>query len=331
MASQLPFRPLRAAKKQNLLTKAKIQALDRIGFTWSIDPRESWEQRFEELESFKKKHGHCNVPKRYPQNRQLANWVGTLRSLKRRNTLDKRTIRRLDKLGFHWSPPHHRVHCRDLDEFVAFLTAFKKRHGHCDFLAARGCAGKDLVGWVQDVRKSKKQGRLDSQRIRQLDRLGFVWEPRKQGWQQFYAALLDYRKQYGDCRVPVKWPQNPWLGAFVHRMRTAKKRNLLTKAQVRELDQIGFIWSITPRYSWEQHVRDLETFKKKHKHCDVPKTYPPNPALGHWVSHMRQQKRLGTLAKDRVYRLAALGFNWTITRGGRGVPGLSSYLRRLRR
>ena len=151
-------------------------------------------------------------------------------------------------------------------------------------------------------------------RIRQLDRLGFPWEPRKQGRQDFYAALLDYRKQYGDCRVPVKWPQNPWLGALVHRMRTAKKRNLLTEAQIRELDQIGFAWSITPRTSWEQRFRELEAFKKKHKHCDVPAKYPPNPALGNWVSHMRQQKRLGTLAKDRVYRLAALGFSWTCVR-----------------
>jgi hypothetical protein len=92
---------MRAAKKQNLLTKAKIQALDRIGFTWSGDPRQSWEERFKELEAFNKKHGHCNVPKRYPLNRQLANWVGTLRSLKRTDTLDRKTIHRLDKLGFH--------------------------------------------------------------------------------------------------------------------------------------------------------------------------------------------------------------------------------------
>ena len=56
------------------------------------------------------------------------------------------------------------------------LEAFKKKHRHCNFLAARGIADHDLVNWVQDVRKSKKQGRLAPQRrIRRLAALGFCW------------------------------------------------------------------------------------------------------------------------------------------------------------
>ena len=98
-------------------------------------------------------------------------------------------------------------------------------------------------------------------------------------------------------------------------MRTAKKQKLLKKAQIQKLNQIGFTWDNDLRPTWELHFKELEAFKKKHKHCDVPWNYPPNLGLGRWVSYMRQRKRLGTLAKDRVYRLAALGFCWSITRG----------------
>jgi hypothetical protein len=301
---------MRTAKKRNRLTEAKIQELDRIGFTWSIDPQLAWEKRFRELEAFKKKHKHCNVPRSYPPNQPLAYWVDRLRASKSKGELDRKTIRRLNELGFCWSLLHRRFHRRDLDEFVAILTAFKKRHGHCDFIVARGGLDPDLKKWLEDVRKSKKQGRLDPRRVRQLDRLGFVWEPRKQGRQEMFSALLAYRKRYGDCRVPSKWPKNRSLASWVERMRAAKKRHLLTKAQIQELDQIGFIWNIGPQRAWEKRCRELEAFKKKHGHCNVPVRFPLNPTLGGWVLRMRRQKRHGTLAKDRVRRLAALGFCW---------------------
>jgi DNA-binding transcriptional regulator YiaG len=303
---------MRAAKKQNLLTKAKIQELDQIGFTWSIDLRHPWEQRFKELEAFKRKHGHCNVPRSYPLNQQVAYWVDKLRSSKRKGKLDKTTIRRLDELGFCWSLLHRRFHRRDLDELVAILTAFKERHGHCNLIAAHEGLDLDLVDWLKDVRKSKKQGRLDPRYIRQLERLGFVWRPKEQNRQEMYSALLDYRKRYGDCRVPSQWPKNRRLASWVERMRAAKRRNKLTHAQIQELDRIGFIWSIALRHTWEQRFKELEAFKKEHGHCNVPENYPLNPALGHWVSAMRHKKKCGKLTEAQIQELDRIGFIWNM-------------------
>ena len=136
------------------------------------------------------------------------------RSAKRKGILDRKTIRRLNDLGFCWSLLHRRFHRRDLDELVATAHGFQETTWALQFHRRPG-VWIETLNWLKDVRKSKKQGRLDPRYIRQLDRLGFVWEPRKQRQQKFYAALLDYRKQYGDCRVPVKWPQNRRLGALV--------------------------------------------------------------------------------------------------------------------
>ena len=36
----------------------------------------------------------------------------------------------------------------------------------------------------------------------------------------------------------------------------------------------------------------------------------PNPALGHWVHHVRRAKKNGTLAEEIVRRLDVLGFCW---------------------
>ena len=215
---------VRAAKRQNLLTKDQIRELNQIGFTWKIVQSWSlWERRFKGLKAFQKKYGHCNVPRGYPPNRPLAYWVDHQRRSKRKGELDRESIRRLNELGFSWSLLHRRFHRRDLDEFVAFFTAFRKRHGHCDLLAAGEDVGLEIRWWVMDVRKSRKQGRLDPNYVGQLDRLGFLWEPRKQNWEDFCSALLKYRKRYGDCRVPSKWPENRSLAKWVERTRRRQK------------------------------------------------------------------------------------------------------------
>jgi hypothetical protein len=271
-----------------------------------------WEKRFKELHAFQKTHGHCNVPRSYPQNQPLAYWVDKQRSSKRKGLLDRKTIARLNALGFQWSLLQRRCHRRDLDELVIILKSFKKRHGHIDLIAARGYADHDLLEWLKDLRKSKKQGRLDPQRIRQFERLGLVWSPREQYQQDFYAALLKFRKRFGHCRVPWMWEENRGLSSWVARMRAARKKNLLVRSQVRDLNQIGFEWNVDHRVPWEQHFAELMTFKKKRGHCNVPFDYSANPALGRWVSRTRRQKKLGTLSRERVRRLAAIGFAWEI-------------------
>ena len=81
----------------------------------------------------RKKHGHCNVPKIYPRNQHLGYWVNNLRSLRKEGKLDRKTVRRLDDLGFCWSRLVRRFHRRDLDELVTALAALKKKHRALQF------------------------------------------------------------------------------------------------------------------------------------------------------------------------------------------------------
>ena len=61
-------------KNQVARMKPEQQRPKRLGL-----PLPSWEQRFQELESFKRTQGHCNVPARYPPNPALAKWVVNVR------------------------------------------------------------------------------------------------------------------------------------------------------------------------------------------------------------------------------------------------------------
>jgi hypothetical protein len=71
-------------------------------------PGPSWEARLSQLADYRKIHGHCNVPKGYSENAQLANWVRTQRyqyKLHREGKASQMTLSRiqeLESLGFEW-------------------------------------------------------------------------------------------------------------------------------------------------------------------------------------------------------------------------------------
>lgn len=270
----------------------------------------NWELRLKELKAFKKEHGHCNVPRNYPLNQPLAYWIDSVRRRKKQRKLSPETIRQLNELGICWTLLKRRFHRRDLDEFVAAVKAFKKQHGDCNFAAHVGI-DPDMIEWLKNVRKSKKFGRLPAQYVQQLDRLGFIWRPREQYAQNMFAALRAYRKRYGNCNVPTRWPKNTSLAAWTSRMRADRRKKRLTKAQIQQLDQIGFCWDLG---TWEKRLEELKTFKKKHRHCNVPYNYQPNLTLARWVVNIRHRKKQGILAKERVRLLNELGFCWVIAR-----------------
>jgi hypothetical protein len=109
-----------SAKARRLapLTEERIALLNEIGFTWTIRSRdtfgESWNQRFEELKEFRRNHGHCLVPSRYPETPELGVWVGTQRTQYRLymkakeggnptvSSMNEDRVRALEALGFTW-------------------------------------------------------------------------------------------------------------------------------------------------------------------------------------------------------------------------------------
>jgi len=88
------------------MTDGRLKALDDLEFVWSIDV--PWEERFEELVSFKNKYGHCKVPRNYGVNPELGRWVHAQRTAYKKFRDNKRCkitqerIDKLDALGFIW-------------------------------------------------------------------------------------------------------------------------------------------------------------------------------------------------------------------------------------
>ena len=156
-------------------------------------------------------------------------------------------VRRLEEIDFVWEP----ITAFGVEMFAA-LVEFKHQHGDCN-VPRSWRENPQLATWVGTQRHLRNACKLGEDQIRQLDDIGFNWDPRDARWEKMFAALAQYRKQNGDCRVPQGWHRNPKLGKWVDHQRHFKKSGILSEARIRRLDEIGFQWTGTTERRRETH------------------------------------------------------------------------------
>jgi hypothetical protein len=66
---------------------------------------------------------------------------------------------------------------------------------------------------------------------------------------------------------------------------------------------------------WNVRYKELVKFNQQHGNCDVPVINKHNKQLGTWVHTQRTVFRKGTLPKERIDMLEAIGFKWHIGTG----------------
>jgi len=82
-----------------IMSPDRVNHLESIGFKWVARPFQ-WKSSFDDLVSFKKKHGHFNVPPGHSGD--LSRWVRLRREEYARKTLPKEQIEKLDEIKFDW-------------------------------------------------------------------------------------------------------------------------------------------------------------------------------------------------------------------------------------
>jgi hypothetical protein len=142
--------------------------------TGCIPVPKPWETRLAQLTEFKAKHGHCEVPQRYPLNAELGRWVKDQRTLKTKDTLSQKRIAILEELGFIWKVKSNEM---AWEKLFNCLVSYKAIHGDCNVGKATTDDMK-LVRWVDRQRQAKKKGKLSEERREKLNNLEFIWSGR---------------------------------------------------------------------------------------------------------------------------------------------------------
>jgi hypothetical protein len=164
----------RTFHQNNKLRLDRKKLLDEIGFVWTFDDK-LWHQQREKLVEFKRKKGHCVVP-RSDQDKSLGMWVNKQRRNHNNNKLRVDRKRLLDEIGFVWKPGNDHLFKPDdklWHEQYQKLVEFKRKSGHCRVPYEQD---RSLGMWVYKQRSFHNNNKLRLDRKKLLDELDFVWK-----------------------------------------------------------------------------------------------------------------------------------------------------------
>lgn len=236
----------RQRRKKAMISDEEVRLLDEIGFTWQHRERGSWEDSLAEVAAYKAKEENCEIPLNYPENPKLGRFVNAMRTQRNKGTLSAERIAKLDALGFVWASSRKTLVDGggiSIEWQARFedLLRYKETHGDCD-VPAKWRENPQLGNWVSQQRQNRKTGTLHPERQRRLDEIGFDWrsDSHKEEWAARFEQLKAYKARFGDCRVPVKWPENPRLGVWLTNQRHRLKSGTLSPEKEKLLVELGF-------------------------------------------------------------------------------------------
>jgi uncharacterized protein YbgA (DUF1722 family) len=94
----------RNCQRNHKMRPERKDLLDELEYVWRVDTAvnqdKNWHQQYEKLVEFKRKNGHCIVPRKYEENNSLGNWVDVQRKLHTKNEMRQDRKELLDKVEF---------------------------------------------------------------------------------------------------------------------------------------------------------------------------------------------------------------------------------------
>lgn len=134
-----------------------------------------------------------------------------------------------------------------------------------------------------------------------------------ENWFERFGQLEAYKREFGDCDMPARWPPNQKLATWVVDQRVRNRDGRLEPDKVELLNQLGFSWNPREKY-WRGSYLELVRFQKRFGHCRVPQNWRENNSLAYWVKTQRSDFAEGVLHPDRIALLNKLGFEWVVER-----------------
>jgi len=312
----------------------------------------SFDDRFNDLMSFKAKYGHCDASKHGEDSSLGQEWRIGLRgsyqkmlvdtfqqfqdemvSSDEESENDSSSSVHLDAIQQTSGNKRKRQATnQSFDDRFNDLMAFKAKYGHCD-VPYRG-EDSSLGQWCSQLRasykkiqnKQKPKIKLSDEQIQRLNDAGFKWSQKvRSGFDEHFSDLMVFKAKYAHC--DVSRGEDASLGRWCSQLRASykkiqnkqKPKIKLSDEQIQRLNDAGFKWSHKVRSGFDEHFSDLMVFKAKYSHCNVSRT-GENTSLGKWCSQLRgsykkmqnNQKPKRKLSDEQIQRLKDAGFKWSL-------------------
>lgn len=169
------------------LEDKKIQLLDKIGMIWYA-LEDAWNETYNKACEYYQKFNNLEVLIRKESNGkpneyyELGKWISRQRQAFKNNTLQKKRIELLEKIGMVWD-----IRQNQWDTMYQKAKEFYEQNNHLRVSAFKTIQGEpneniQLGIWIDTQRKDYKSGVMKKnhpERIALLEKIGMIWEVRK--------------------------------------------------------------------------------------------------------------------------------------------------------
>lgn len=322
----------RDAYAEGQLNEHKTGMLQNLGFnffskgpTVSKDP---WDTRFSELQAYHEVHGDTNVPRYFPLNLALGEFVHNLRVGYQHGALTEARKKILKDMGFTFVKNKGRTRTGQWDTHFEELKRYKAKHGTID-IPDSDKTNAVLAGWVQRQRRYQRDQTLKKDRYEKLKAFGFDFGGPAQArttWESQYQAVVNFKEEHGHLKIPTNYEPNPSLYFWVGTQRQSFKHGKLSEERIEKLTELGIDLEIQqsrerpkgkagPAFldqnEWDRCFAALVKYKDENGSCDPPQRVEED-RLGSFAHYMRHYHKQGKLSEERIKKLTDIGFSFNI-------------------
>ena len=299
------------------ITEEQIQLLDDLGMIWDYHV-DNWDKCYNALKKYYEDHKNIDVPIKYETKNglKLGQWLQNQRKAykgKGNCKLNETRIQLLNDLGMKWE-----FQKETWDNYYSALEKYYEEHGNIDVpYKYETEEGLRLGFWLNKQRLTCK----DVEREKLLNKLGMTWDISMKTWDNYYYALEEYYKKYGNIDVPRGYitQEGVKLGSWLHNQRNAykeKDNHRITKDQIQLLNDLGMKWEVKKEI-WDERYYALEEYYKEYGNIDVPRNYITQEGikLGLWLDIQRssyKEKGTNKITQDQIQLLNDLNIEWSI-------------------
>lgn len=268
------------------------------------------------IENYRKFSVFCRMKKRLPVSQEkyysfnIGGWLQYQRKSYDKGIMPLWQYKALAAVESKWE-------CKEQTRrWKAHFEEFKKRiknHDSPPSLFGKTNAEKKLFYWVKRQREFHSKGRLDKERVWQLDNFDRRWRGLPDWDQRFENAVTLYEKMKSgrifdkknrETAAIVQWCNN-----------TLRFRNTyIPKSKKKILQEVAKAFSIEGR--WEKKYMQLKVFIKKEKRLPRSnKSDETENSLHVWWRFYRANYKIGSLKKYQIEKLQSLKMNILTSEG----------------
>lgn len=302
-------------KKSYKLTDEQIARLDAIGMIWGSKYDKQWDDAFQALCEYYKKHSTFDIPLAYKTDSGIAlgKWTRRQRDFYMHGRLSDERIAKLKAIGFvlEKSDPW--------EEKYLLAKAYYEEHGNLDMPGNYVVNGVWLQKWLSEqklIAEGRRKKTHTPEQLAKLESIGFRYGSTyyEEQWNERYELAKSYFEEHGNLNVPKDYTVGSFqLGVWLRQQKAQYKAGTLSHERYELLTAIDMEWGNAAEKrisdSYKVGFQHLEAFIKAHSTDELNGSIVCEDGykLGAWFMNCKAKYRKGKLPQKHVEHFQQLG------------------------